>query len=95
MKTNKRHIIASVFLIVFSLIQVLDLHALSHDANDLDCKICQLASENLDDDFVSVDTTEIPKEIIIPEDRIKINNSDTYFDREAHYSFLNKAPPVA
>ncbi|WP_299259349.1 hypothetical protein [uncultured Aquimarina sp.] len=95
MKTNKRHIIASVFLIVFSLIQVLDLHALSHDANDLECKICQLAAENLDDNFVSVDFIETPKEIILPSDHIQINNITIYFDRETHYSFLNKAPPVA
>ncbi|MDH7446232.1 hypothetical protein [Aquimarina sp. 2201CG14-23] len=93
MKSNK-HIIASVFLILFSFMQLADLHAVDHDANDMDCKICQLASENLDDDFVSVDFTEIPKVVIIPVDRIQINNVDTYSNSESHYSFLNKAPPV-
>ncbi|MHA7056826.1 hypothetical protein ACWGOQ_0006375 [Aquimarina sp. M1] len=93
MKFNK-HIVASIFLILFSFIQLADLHVVGHDANDIDCKICKLASENLDDDFVSVDSIEIPKEIIIPVDLVRINTFDTYFDKHERYSFLNKAPPV-
>ncbi|WP_299435679.1 hypothetical protein [uncultured Aquimarina sp.] len=94
MKFNK-HIIASVFLIFFSFIQLADLHAVGHDANDMDCKICQLASENIDDDFTSTDIIELPKSIIIPSDVVKNYYQKQYVDSSTKFSFLNKAPPAA
>jgi len=94
MKSNKRHIIATVLLILFSIIQLSDLHVVGHDDNDIDCEICQLAPENLDDNFIPTDVVETPKVASIPLDRIQINTFDIYFDRETYYSFLNKAPPV-
>ncbi len=93
MKSN-RHIVASVFLILFSFIQLTDLHAVSHDVDDIDCKICQLASEGIDDDFSSLDVLVIPKVISIPLDASKINYENQYFDSSTKFFFLNKAPPL-
>ncbi|WP_405209027.1 hypothetical protein [Aquimarina sp. LLG6339-5] len=94
MKSNNRHIIATVLLIFFSFIQLSDLHIVGHDDNEVDCEMCQLAPENLDDNFISIGVVETPKVVSIPVDRIQINSFDIYFDRETNYSFLNKAPPV-
>ncbi|SEK82656.1 hypothetical protein SAMN04487910_1227 [Aquimarina amphilecti] len=94
MKSSKRHIISTALLILFSFIQLSDLHIVGHDDNDVDCEMCQLAPENLDDNFIPIDSIETPKVVSIPLDQIQINSFDIYFDRETYYSFLNKAPPV-
>jgi len=93
MKSN-RHIVASVLLVIFSCMQLVDLHAVDHDANDDDCKLCQLAPESMDDDFVPVVPLEIPAVVILPFDSVQTNYIDTCLTTETHYSFLNKAPPV-
>lgn len=95
MKSN-RHIVASLLLFLFSCMQLVDLHVVDHDATDEDCKLCQLAQENLDDDddFVPVIFIESPTVVMLPFDRVQTNYMDTYLTTEAYYSFLNKAPPV-
>ncbi len=95
MKSNK-HIIASAFLILFSLMQLVDLHSVNHDdANDADCEICKLASENIDNDFVSGNITYSADIKSIPTKNILINYKDLYIDSYISFSFLNKAPPIA
>lgn len=96
MKSN-RHIIATVFLIVFSFIQLADLHALDHDhdAGDTDCDLCKMVSENPNDGYISAEVIEILSIITIPENVVRINYVQQYFDYSSKYSFLNKAPPAA
>ncbi len=94
MKSN-RHIIASILLVLFSFMQLADLHVLDHDANDVDCNICQLASENHSDDYIGVDIVETPCVITIPADVVRATYEQRYFYSSVNYSFLNKAPPAA
>ncbi len=94
MKSN-RHSIASIFLILFSFIQLADLHVLGHDANDIDCTVCQMISENPNDGYISIEVIEIPSVITIPANVVRINYVQQYFDYSSKYSFLNKAPPAA
>ncbi len=94
MKSN-RHIIASIFLVMFSFIQLADLHVLDHDANDIDCTICQFASQDQNNEFVNSETVEIPNAICIPADIVRISYEQKYFDSSNKHSFLNKAPPAA
>ncbi|WP_109436347.1 hypothetical protein [Aquimarina sp. AU119] len=94
MKSN-RHIVASIFLILFSFIQLADLHVLGHDANDIDCNVCQMVSENPNDGYISTEIIEIPSVITIPANVVRIKYVQQYFDYSSKYSFLNKAPPAA
>ncbi|KAA1246300.1 hypothetical protein [Aquimarina sp. RZ0] len=94
MQSNK-HIIASVLLILFSFMQLVDLHKVSHDADDIDCKLCKLASENLDnDDFLSTTIVCLDDIIQIPADTAISHYKDQYIDAYSSFSFLNKAPPA-
>ncbi len=90
-----RNIIASILLVLFSFMQLADLHVLDHDTNDVDCSICQLALENHSDGYTSVDIVETPCVITIPADVVRSNYEQRYFDTSISYSFLNKAPPTA
>jgi len=93
MKSN-RHIIATVLLVLFSFLQLVDLHSIDHaDANDDDCKICKLSSETFDDDFSAVDVIDIPALITLPIDQVTIDYSNQYICSYLGFSFLNKAPP--
>ena len=93
MKEN-RHIIAGIFLIFFSFMQLVDLHAIGHDAHDADCKLCQIALEGIDDDFSTIGIVEIPKEVLVPIDTFIIDYKNQYTDSINKFSFLNKAPPA-
>jgi hypothetical protein len=95
MKFN-RQILASVFLVLFSIIQLADLHIVGHDtANDIDCSICKFTSDHHNDDFAFLDTVTIPEAVHVPTDIIRVTYANRYFDSSAAYNFLNKAPPVA
>ncbi len=90
-----RHIIASIFLMIFSFIQLADLHVLDHDSGDTDCQICLLASEKHNDGFLNAEVVEIPCIITVPANVVRINYEQHYFDSTINYSLLNKAPPTA
>ncbi|AXT61975.1 hypothetical protein D1816_16965 [Aquimarina sp. AD10] len=92
---SSRHIIASIFLMIFSFIQLADLHVLDHDANDVDCTICQFASQDHNDDFISAEIVMLPDAVIIPADVVRSTYENRYFKTNKNHSFLNKAPPVA
>ena len=92
---SKRPIVASIFLAVFCLIQLADLHVLNHDANDADCQICLLTSDKQDDGFLPTEITKAPCIITIPADVVRSNYEQHYFTASIDYSFLNKAPPTA
>ncbi len=94
MKSN-RHIIASIFLALFCIIQFADVHVLSHDSGDTDCQICLFSSEKQNDGFLGTQITEIPCIITIPAEIVRSSYEQTYFDSQINYSLLNKAPPAA
>ncbi len=94
MKSN-RHIIASIFLALFCILQLADLHMLSHDAGDADCHLCLLSIENQDDGFIGTEILEIPCIISIPADIVRSNYEQNYFDSQISYLLQNKAPPTA
>lgn len=94
MKFNKQ-ILASVFLVLFGILQLADLHIVGHDADDIDCSLCKFTSDHHNDDFTSVDTISIPEIIQIPADAVRTAYKSRYFGSTNAYSFLNKAPPTA
>ncbi|GAA4276086.1 hypothetical protein [Aquimarina mytili] len=91
-----RHIIALVFLALFCIIELADIHMLSHDtADDTDCQICLLSSEKQNDGFIGTQVIEVPCIIVIPADIVRSNYEQNYFDSQINYSLQNKAPPTA
>ncbi|MBQ4819852.1 hypothetical protein [Aquimarina sp. MMG016] len=92
---SKRHIIASIFLIVFSFMQLADLHVLDHDANDVDCTICLLALDHQDLDYIPSEIVTIPEINIIPSEIVRSTYVSKYFGSSLDYSLSNKAPPAA
>ncbi len=98
MKTQKS-IIASIFLVIFSLLQLADLHVLEHDDvddKDGDCEICQLAFENHDKDgYITSDVITIPCVYNIPSNVVRSNYEQQFFNTSINYSFLNRPPPSA
>ena len=93
MKSYK-NIIAILLLSLFSCMQLIDLHSLSHDIEDLDCQICKLISEDLNNDFLS---QEIPETLVatpIFPKIISINYVAPTINDFLHQSFLNKPPPA-
>ena len=93
MKNNQR-IIASIFLILFSCIQIADLHVVSHDANDIDCNICQFALDQHDDDFDYTCQLEIPDATICISDTSNSFYKSRFVNDYIYFSLQNKAPPV-
>ncbi len=96
MKYNKQ-ILATVFLVFFGIIQLADLHILSHDddSGDTECETCDFISKQHHDDFVFTHITFTPKVITIPLNIIKISYRNLDHDIVSIYTFLNKAPPLA
>ncbi len=96
MKWN-RQIRASIFLVLFSITQLADLHALSHeDATDEDCAICLLATvEQQEKCFILTKECEVPVRIEIPpHKRITLQYTNLYYNSSINYLFQNKAPPT-
>ena len=93
MKQHK-HIIATLLLILFSCMQFVDLHVVGHDADDIDCELCVIASQNLDNNFVSTALTTVPEVILVPIDTSISVYVNPYVETTSSYFFLNKAPPT-
>lgn len=91
---SHRHIVATLLLILFSCMQLVDLHAVGHDASDTDCKICVIAAQNLDSNCTSIAITSIPEAILVPADTIISVYVSPCIERPSSYFFLNKAPPI-
>ncbi|GGX07135.1 hypothetical protein [Aquimarina muelleri] len=94
MKFN-RQILASIFLILFGIIQLADLHIVSHDDNDVDCSLCKFTLDNHNTNFTSPDTITVSDVILVPTDVVRITYVNQYFGSGSTHTFLNKAPPVA
>jgi len=96
MKTKKT-IIASIFLVIFSLIHLADLHVLEHhDDSDVDCEICHFAIENHDkDSYIGPEVISLPCIYSIPADIVRSNYEQEFFNTTINYSFLNRPPPSA
>lgn len=74
--------------------QLVDLHELSHDFGDSDCKICKLASEGQHDHFVAAALTSVPEEVLIPSHFQKKQYVSPFISSLENSSILNKAPPA-
>ncbi len=93
--STKRHIIASFFLAVFAVMQLVDLHVAAHDADHEDCAVCQLAIAQGDTGFDTVCLLQIStpvSEIILTATTPYTN---AFVENRIHFSFQNKAPPAA
>ncbi len=91
-----RHIIAVIFLALFCLTELADIHVFTHDAGDTDCQLCVLAFENQSNDgFLGTEIVEVPTIILIPADVVRTSYEKHYFDSQLNYSLQNKAPPAA
>ncbi|WP_103069181.1 hypothetical protein [Aquimarina sediminis] len=93
MKFN-RQILASIFLVLFGIILLADLHIVGHDADDIDCSLCKFTSDH-NDDFTSEDIVVTPVVVQVPADIVRTTYVNRYFGSSTSYTFLNKAPPVA
>lgn len=92
---SHRHIISTIFLAMFCLIQLADIHIFTHhDGNDTDCQICLLCFDKQDDGFLPIEITEIPDTIDTPENIVLLNYEQQYFSIILDHSSLNKAPPA-
>lgn len=90
-----RHIIASFLFVIFSCIQLADLHVLDHDANDTDCDICLIASQNHLDTFIPSETTIVPDTIFISVDVVISYRINPFINSDYYNTLRNKAPPIA
>jgi hypothetical protein len=94
MKFN-RQILASIFLVLFGIIQLADLHIVSHDAEDIDCSLCKFTTDHHTDDFTASSIVTTPNVVQVPADIVRTTYLNQYFGSSITYSFLNKAPPTA
>ncbi|MDY8135127.1 hypothetical protein [Aquimarina sp. 2201CG5-10] len=93
MKSNK-HIIASIFLAVFCLMQLAELHVFGHDDADTNCAMCLLTLDQADDDhFIITSGSDVPQPILVPADIVRTIYVNSYFASSIDYSLFNKAPP--
>lgn len=92
---SQRSIIASIFLALFCMIQLADVHVFSHDADDTNCAFCVMASDNAaDDHFTPTHCVDVPQPIVVPADQVRTIYMNSYFASSINYSLLNKAPPT-
>lgn len=94
MSANK-NIIASLLLVFFSLIQIADLHVLDHDVNDVDCKICQVASDHRATSFLPTQETEVPQTLYVYTSDLPVEYHAVVYTETSFNNLQNKAPPVA
>ncbi|WP_108867756.1 hypothetical protein [Aquimarina aquimarini] len=94
MKVN-RQILASIFLVLFGIIQLADLHVVGHDDDDdVECSICKFTLDHHNDGVIPVDSVKISEIITVPADIVRTTYVNRYFGSSVTHSFLNKAPPA-
>ncbi|GAA0713774.1 hypothetical protein GCM10009430_06000 [Aquimarina litoralis] len=94
MKSNK-HIIASVFLALFCVIQLAELHIIGHEDTDSECALCLLTLDQAEDDYVLFSSDiDIPEPKVVSWGIVKTNYVNRYFDSYFGCLPTNKAPPV-
>ncbi|MBW1298903.1 hypothetical protein [Aquimarina litoralis] len=94
MKVNKQ-IVASVFLVLFCMIQFAELHVFGHDDAESNCALCLVTVDQVDDDYLilapqinSSEPFETPSELT------QINYTNSGFDSHFMCLLSNKAPPI-
>jgi len=94
---KKRVFIASLFLLLFGIIQFAELHVLGHEDDDQgnDCHLCQFVSEHHVNSFLGSEIIEIPSEHIVPASIVIFHYEQSFFNTKINYSFLNRPPPSA
>lgn len=90
---SRRQNIAIIFLALFCMIQLAELHVFGHDADEDNCALCIISLESTDSDFIPIDITQVPEEIIVPANLVRSNYMNNYFASSFDYSLPNKAPP--
>lgn len=75
------------------MIQLADIHVLSHDSGHTDCQLCLLSFDQQNDGFIPSEIIEVPGIIVIPANTVRSNYEQQYFTTITNYSSLNKAPP--
>ncbi|WP_378186154.1 hypothetical protein ACE939_13665 [Aquimarina sp. W85] len=93
--TANKNFIASLLLVLFGIIQIADLHALDHDADDLDCKICQFASDQKSESFLPIQQIQVPQTLYVNISVISLLYPDVLYTENEFGTFHNKAPPAA
>ncbi len=92
----KRHITASIFLILFSFIQLADLHIVGHDdVNDIDCKLCQFSSDNHNNNLILTEIINIVDSVLIPVNIVLFDSTNFIICTSCYNKLHNKAPPIA
>ncbi len=80
---------------IFSIIQLADLHIVGHDANDIECHICQLSIDNSSDGFLTPEVISITTPIEIPIDTVVLKHTVSFVYSTTLFNYNNKAPPRA
>lgn len=93
MKIHKQ-IFALFFLALFSALQIMDLHILSHDDHDEECSICQVASLDSPNDFNLPDISAPDCVSTIIRDTEIILYQNPFLESFDIKKLSNKAPPV-
>ncbi|SHI97492.1 hypothetical protein [Aquimarina spongiae] len=92
---SERRIIAAIFLALFCLMQLAEVHVFSHDGDDGDCQLCLISAEKINDGFLNTEEVNVPCIIVIPTDVVRSTYEQRYFTSTVKNTFLNKAPPIA
>ena len=94
MSSYRKHI-ALIALLLFSFMQIADLHAIDHDDDSHDhCVLCDFSSEKNEYSYLSTSTTTIPEFVVnIPTRMQQFYVVSHYFQNETS-GLHNKAPPV-
>ena len=92
---KKRHLIATMFLLLFCVIQLAELHVIDHAHDHSECSLCVLTIDQIQDDyFITAPIIHISEQFETPIRLVQINNPHYYIDPYFGYSPPNKAPPV-
>ncbi|TYP77005.1 hypothetical protein [Aquimarina intermedia] len=94
MLANK-NIIASLLLVFFSCIQIADLHALDHEVDDVDCKICQFAADQKAESYLPSQDIGVPQTLDVYTGVLPLQYHVVVYTNTSFDNLQNKAPPVA
>ncbi len=94
MNRFRKHI-ALVLFLLFSFMQIAELHVFEHDDTAHDCVLCDFSSEKKEYDYLITPTLGVPEyiAILIPRST-KFYNVEHYFQNTIT-SLNNKAPPIS
>jgi len=92
---SERRMIAAIFLTLFCLIQLAEIHVFGHDSCEEECQLCLISAEKINDGFLNTEEITVPCIIVVPTDVVRSTYEQRYFTSTVKNTFLNKAPPTA